>query len=111
MTNKTTDLETQTYTEIHIDTTIDKNTQNVEIPLFFFDCFPIFIFRSVRADASHPHSFVLIKFSDSFERGRCEGLKREWLSVPQLSIVFQPSHPDTGSPYVRRACDCNASGT
>ena len=83
MTNKTTDLETQTHTEIHIDTTIDNNTLNVEIPLLFFDCFPFLIFRSVRADASHPHSFVLVKFSDSFERRRCEGLKREWLSVPQ----------------------------
>ena len=38
---------------------------------------------SVRVDASHPRSLVLNKFLDSVERERCEGLKREWFSVPQ----------------------------
>ena len=47
--------------------------------LSYFLLFPF----SVRVDASHPHSFVLNKFLDSFERERCEGLKREWSSVPQ----------------------------
>ena len=28
-----------------------------------------------------------------------------------MSIVFQPSHPDTGSPFGQGACDCSASGT
>ena len=27
-----------------------------------------------------------------------------------ISIVFQPTHPDTGSPLVRGASDCSASG-
>ena len=29
----------------------------------------------------------------------------------KMSVVFQPSHPDTSSPFVRGACGCSASGT
>ena len=59
----------------------------------------IFLFPfSVRVDASHPRSFVLNKFLDSFELERCEGLKREWLSVRSVSVVFQLLQPDTGAP-------------
>ena len=50
---------------------------------------------SVRVDASHLRSSVLNKFLDSFERERCEGLKRDWLSVPQhvgCVSAFAPQH-------------------
>ena len=43
--------------------------------------------------------FVLNKFMVVHERERCEGLRRGWLSVYRnMSIVFQPSRPDTGFP-------------
>ena len=47
----------------------------------------------------HAVLFVLNKFLVAHEHNRSEGLSDEGGSLSRnMSIVFQPSHPDSGSP-------------
>ena len=90
-------------------------SENVEIPLSFCGYFVaafLFLFPfSVRVDASHPRSFVLDKFLTVLNVSDVEVSNENGHLPSSMSIVFQHSHRDTGSPFGQRACDCSASGT
>ena len=78
-----------------LDAVVERVTATVDavdstlLLLQFYCFFPVFCFRSLSELTRRIHAvFTLSKFLVSFERERCEGLKREFLICPAACRLF-----------------------